>query len=106
MLDAAALGLVNQLEILLGLDPTLAATEGPAALTALHLAARFGHAAPPAGCSTPAPTRRRRRRPAQTAADLATAAGHDRAGVGAQIALRASRAATSIGSHTDANGGA
>ena len=41
--DAAALGLVNQLEILLGLDPTLAADVGRDGATPLHLAARFGH---------------------------------------------------------------
>jgi ankyrin repeat protein len=41
--DAAALGHINQLEILLGLDPTLATEVGPGGVTALHLAARFGH---------------------------------------------------------------
>ena len=41
--DAAALGYVNQLEILLGLDPTVAADTTAGGVTALHLAARFGH---------------------------------------------------------------
>ena len=41
--DAAALGHVNELEILLGLDPTLASEVGGGGMTALHLAARFGH---------------------------------------------------------------
>jgi ankyrin repeat protein len=41
--DAAALGHVNQLEILLGLDPTLATETSAGGATALHLAARFGH---------------------------------------------------------------
>src|SRR4051794_35617592 len=41
--DAAALGDVNQLEILLGLDPTLAGEKNTAGMTALHLAAHFGH---------------------------------------------------------------
>ena len=77
VLDAAALGLVNQLEILLGLDPTLAATEGPDRVTALHLAARFGHAPAlrrllDAGADPDA-----RDAAGATAADAATAAGHD-----------------------------
>jgi|SRR5947209_14261834 len=42
--DAAALGHVNQLEIALGLDPTLATTTTAGGATALHLAARYGHA--------------------------------------------------------------
>ena len=42
--DAAALGHVNQLEIALGLDPTLATMTTGGGATALHLAARYGHA--------------------------------------------------------------
>ena len=74
--DAAALGHVNQLEILLGLDPTLATAVTPTGTTALHLAARFGHAgaarrlldagADPAALDGEG----------ETAADLATAAGN------------------------------
>ena len=74
--DAAALGHVNQLEILLGLDPSLAGSEGPAGTTPLHLAARYGHTAAArrlldAGAD---PTARSAR--GETAADLARAAGH------------------------------
>ena len=43
--DAAALGLVNQLEIMLSLDPSLAVATRPDATTPLHLAARYGHVA-------------------------------------------------------------
>ena len=75
--DAAALGLVNQLEILLGLDPTLAVAVGPNGDTPLHLAARFGHVeaarrlldagAEPSACDGSG----------ATAADLAAARGDD-----------------------------
>jgi ankyrin repeat protein len=40
----AALGRANELDILLGLDPTLVTKPGPEGTTALHMAARFGHA--------------------------------------------------------------
>ncbi len=40
--SAAALGEVNQLEILLSIDPSLAAAVGADGTTPLHLAARFG----------------------------------------------------------------
>jgi ankyrin repeat protein len=41
---SAALGRANELDILVGLDPTLVAKTGPDGATPLHLAARFGHA--------------------------------------------------------------
>jgi ankyrin repeat protein len=74
--DAAALGHVNQLEILLGLDPTLATETNTAGATALHLAARFGHAGATrrlldAGADASATDAG-----GQTAADLAAAGGH------------------------------
>ncbi len=77
VLDTAALGLVTRLEILLSLDPTLAGAQGPGGVTALHLAARFGHRAAvrrllDAGADPDA-----RDHAGATAADAAMAAGHD-----------------------------
>ena len=74
--DAAALGHVNQLEIVLGLDPTRAAEANAAGLTPLHLAARFGHAGAArrlldAGAEPDAVDAA-----GQTPADFAAAAGH------------------------------
>ncbi len=74
--DAAALGHVNQLEILLGLDPTLANETTTGGTTPLHLAARFGHAGAvrrllDAGADTDAVDAA-----GATAADLATTGGH------------------------------
>jgi uncharacterized protein len=74
--DAAALGHVNQLEILLGLDPTLANETTAGGATPLHLAARFGHAGAArrlldAGADTTAVDLA-----GDTAADLAAAGGH------------------------------
>jgi ankyrin repeat protein len=78
--DAAALGHVNQLEILLGLDPTLATETKADGTTALHLAARFGHtgaarrlldAGAEAGAADAG---------GHTAADLAAAGGHTELG--------------------------
>jgi len=74
--DAAALGHVNQLEILLGLDPTLAVEAAANGMTALHLAARFGHAGAArrlldAGAAVGALDG-----DGNTAADLAVASGH------------------------------
>jgi ankyrin repeat protein len=74
--DAAALGHVNQLEILLGLDPSLAATEGVAGTTPLHLAARYGHTAAARRLIDAGADPAARSDDGDTAADLARAAGH------------------------------
>jgi ankyrin repeat protein len=74
--DAAALGHVNQLEILLGLDPSLATSTASDGTTPLHLAARFGHVAAArrlldAGAEAGALTAT-----GESAAAVASAAGH------------------------------
>ncbi|HKA04941.1 MAG TPA: ankyrin repeat domain-containing protein [Acidimicrobiales bacterium] len=74
--DAAALGHVNQLEILLGLDPSLASAEGVAGTTPLHLAARYGHAAAARRLLDAGADPTARSDTGETAADLARAAGH------------------------------
>jgi len=74
--DAAALGHVNQLEILLGLDPTLATATTPAGTTPLHLAARFGHAGASRRLLDAGAEPDARDASGQTAADLAVAGGH------------------------------
>ena len=74
--DAAALGHVNQLEILLGLDPSLAGSEDAAGTTPLHLAARYGHAAAARRLLDAGADPSARSATGETAADLARAAGH------------------------------
>jgi ankyrin repeat protein len=74
--DAAALGHVNQLEILLGLDPSLAGSEDTAGTTPLHLAARYGHAAAARRLLDAGADPSARSATGETAADLARAAGH------------------------------
>jgi ankyrin repeat protein len=75
--DAAALGHVNQLEILLGLDPSLSSSAGPDGVTALHLAARYGHAAAARRLIDAGADARARTAAGESPADMAHAAGHD-----------------------------
>jgi ankyrin repeat protein len=74
--DAAALGHVNQLEILLGLDPTMASETNPAGVTPLHLAARFGHAGAARRLLDAGGDPEAVDADGHTPADLAAAAGH------------------------------
>jgi ankyrin repeat protein len=74
--DAAALGHVNQLEILLGLDPSLAAEERADGTTPLHLAARFGHAAAARRLLDAGADPDARNGEGESAADLARGSGH------------------------------
>ena len=74
--DAAALGHVNQLEILLGLDPSLADSRDTGGTTPLHLAARYGHAAAARRLLDAGADPSARSATGETAADLARAAGH------------------------------
>lgn len=75
--DAAALGHVNQLEILLGLDPSLSTMSGPGGITPLHLAARYGHAAAARRLIDAGAEAGARSDDGESAADMARAAGHD-----------------------------
>jgi ankyrin repeat protein len=74
--DAAALGHVNHLEILLGLDPSLAVAEGVGRITPLHLAARYGHAGAARRLLDAGADPAARSDGGETAADVARAAGH------------------------------
>jgi ankyrin repeat protein len=73
----AALGRANELDILLGLDPTLATKPGPGGDTALHLAARFGHADAARVLLGHGADRACLDDAGASAADLARAQGHD-----------------------------
>ena len=75
--DAAALGHVNQLEILLGLDPSLSSSAGPDGITPLHLAARYGHGAAARRLLDAGADAGARSIYGESAADMARAAGHD-----------------------------